>query len=46
MVLRQCLYLDVKWVARVQVIPERPVYLYTGLMYLNIGLMWLNVGLM
>ena len=28
--LRQCLYLDVKWVARVAVISERPVYLYMG----------------
>ena len=26
--------------------PERPVYLYIGLMYLNIGLTYLNMSLM
>ena len=44
--LRQCLYLDVTWVARVALTCERPVYLYMALMCLNIALMCLNIGLM
>ena len=40
--LRQCLYLDVKWVPRVPVISE----LHIGLLYLNIAIMCLNRGLM
>ena len=46
MVLRQSLYSAVKWVPRVPVGSERPMYLYTGLMYLNIALMCLNIALM